>query len=309
MIKYLIRIGNDRCIFILIQIASFFHLKKVLGAIFDNTLSMVAEKKYRGIDEFVFRVENIQVIFAIDDLYSKKWFYLGYRDGKVYERSATKLLINNLKKGMCFIDVGAHIGDYSIIASKVVGDQGRVYAFEIDEFNYSLLDKNVKINKINNVETHHMGISDKKGKIKYIRVSASGNPLNHLVFNNEKLKDKDVVSVDCISLDEFCSKENIKPDVIKIDVEGAELKVINGMEKLLRNPNVKIFCEIHPYQLTCFGNTVNQILDKLTALGLDIFKIQNIGANGPEIKLRPLGKGISDLSNNTIIYAYHNNNN
>jgi len=308
MMDFRLKIGNDKSIFFLERMLLFFHLEKPLIKLSDMIFYMIAEKKYGDVNELQYKVEDVQVTYAIDDPYSKKWFYLRCKNGRVHEEPATRLLIHDLKDGMCFIDIGAHIGYHTVIASKIVGEQGVVHAFEIDEFNYSLLKKNLEKSKVNNVKAHHIAISDSEDKIQYVRVIDSANPLNHLVYNNETQKNDDIVTVDGISLDEFCYKEKTTPDVIKLDVEGAEYKAIIGMKKLLSNPDIKLFCEIHPYQLSCFGHTVKQVLDIIKACGMEMFEILDMRKYDRDIRLRPITDKDCEINGNTMIYACHKNN-
>src|SRR3989344_2665787 len=80
---------------------------------------------------------------------------------KTWSKHETKLVSKYLKKGDVFVDVGAHIGYFTLLASKIVGPVGRVYAFEPNTNNFKLLQKNVKRNKLNNVICINKAIADK----------------------------------------------------------------------------------------------------------------------------------------------------
>jgi protein-L-isoaspartate O-methyltransferase len=109
--------------------------------------------------EFVLQVEHICVSFVTDDPWARKWFHPRLGSGKLHEEPVVRLLIHNVKQGMCFFDVGACLGYYTVIASRAVGIHGVVHAFELDEFNCSILEMNLKRNDCRNVEVHHIAVS------------------------------------------------------------------------------------------------------------------------------------------------------
>lgn len=84
--------------------------------------------------EVSLRVGSLQAYFVIDDYRSKQWFHAVGGNWNLHEEPVARLLIHSPGQGMCFFDVGAHFGYYSVIASKIVRAQGTVYAFELDEF-------------------------------------------------------------------------------------------------------------------------------------------------------------------------------
>ena len=305
MIDYITRLGNSKCVILVDRLLSTSGLKQQLIEAFSKIVDKRFEKKYGHQKEFVFKFKDIQVSFTTDDLYSRLWFYISCCNGRVYEQPVLELIIDNLKKGMCFIDVGASLGYYTLIASKVVGTQGKVYAFELDEFNNSVLQKNLEINKCTNVKAYHTAVSDSIGKISYVRETDSASPWHHLNYSYIVPKCNNIATVDCISLDEFCDKANVTPNIVKIDVEGAELEVFNGMKNLLSYPGIKLFCEIHPRRLAHFGHTVKQVVDKLYESGMEVFEIMGMRMYDPETGLRSVKEKHAKITTNTMLYAYH----
>jgi FkbM family methyltransferase len=305
MADFFNRLGNSKCAIYIDRVLSTSGLKQQLIGAFSRIVDKQFEKRYGHQKEFVLKFKDIQVSFTTDDLYSRLWLYTSCRDGRVYEQPVTELLIRNLKKGMCFIDVGASLGYYTVIASKVVGTQGMVYAFELDEFNYSVLQKNLEINKCTNVKAYHTAVSDAKGKVRYVRETDSASPWHHLTYSYVVPKGNNIVTVDCISLDEFCTKANVIPNIVKIDVEGAELEVFNGMKRLLSYPGIKLFCEVHPRRLAHFGHTVKQVVDKLYESGMEVFEIMGVRMHDPEAGLRSVKEKSANITTNTMLYAYH----
>ena len=149
----------------------------------------------------------------------------------VWEKFETECVKKIIKKGYLVIDVGANIGYYSLIFSKLTGNDGKVFAFEPEPSNFDLLKKNVEINKCQNVVLEQKAISDKKGRIKlYLHEKNSGG---HRLYSFDYIQR--FVEVDVTSLDDYFDQYDSKIDFIKIDVEGLEVTVMQGMKSLLKN--------------------------------------------------------------------------
>ena len=161
-----------------------------------------------------------------------------------WEPKTVKWLKNNLKAGQTFVDVGAHIGLYTVLASKLVGDTGKVYAFEPSTKCYETLIKNINLNNCNNVSAFKLGLSDKNMMSRLYRptsnyiqqfiqdVVESKNELGGLVkYNSQDVLNSN--NFENIVLNRLDSILDSSPDVIKIDTEGAELLVLKGMGNLL----------------------------------------------------------------------------
>src|SRR5690606_20194069 len=112
---------------------------------------------------------------------------------------------------------------------------GSVYAFDTDLKSCQLVERNAKLNNLNNVFTQHAAVADKAGVVK-IKNLEFPNP--GLVINSRI--GADAIEVKSISIDEFVEQHQITPDFIKVDVEGAEGLVVLGMEKTLQLPNLTL---------------------------------------------------------------------
>ena len=178
----------------------------------------------------------------------------------------TQTVKDNVHLGDFVVDLGANIGYYTCLLAKLVGKDGKVFAFEPDPRNLKLLEKNVKVNEYNNVVIVDKAVSDVNGTCTlYCSQKKFGAST---IFESEKTKTKDLFPVksETVSLDYYFKKLNLhnKIDFIKIDIEGAEFKAFNGMKKILQlNSNLKIFTEITPLLLDDANSTVKQVLDFL----------------------------------------------
>jgi FkbM family methyltransferase len=153
------------------------------------------------------------------------------------------------KPGDVVIDVGAHIGKYTIIASKRIGANGKVIAIEAHPVNYEMLNRNIKLNELTNVTTLNYAVYSKEAKIKLF---LPDEKLNHTIYNTlipSRAKDEErFIEVNANTLDNLLQKDGIPQEVnwIKIDVEGAELEVLKGAHDIMsKSNNIVVFMEVH----------------------------------------------------------------
>jgi FkbM family methyltransferase len=142
-----------------------------------------------------------------------------------YEADKQKSLQRLLRRGDCFLDVGAHVGFYSLLASRIVGRTGRVVAFEPLPRNLHFLERHLRLNGIRNVSVFEAAVSDTVGILDFAEGEDS---------SSGRLDQRGTLRVETITLDSLWQKKAIpSPRVIKIDVEGAEAAVLNGASALL----------------------------------------------------------------------------
>ncbi len=190
-----------------------------------------------------------------------------------WERGTTRLFKDIIQKGMVVLDIGANIGYFTLIAAKLVGEEGRVFAFEPEPYNFSLLVRNIKLNGYHNVIPTQIAISDKNGravifldKTRWTHHSLSRANVTNFSGNS--------VEVDVQTLDDFLKDFGHRVDFAKIDVEGAELAVIQGMENIIEsNKNLKLVVEFSPEGLRCFGSSPQEFLNRLMGYGFKLYQI------------------------------------
>ena len=156
-----------------------------------------------------------------------------------YEKLELKMLQTLLKPSMNFVDAGANIGIHTITAARSIGDMGRVFSFEPESENFRLLTENVQANKCHNVTLINSALGDKKGKLNlFLAKNSIGT---HTLIDDKKVHEKKTVQVDITTLDEYLSSIKQKIDIMKIDVEGFEPKVIEGAKSTLKNVRYLFF--------------------------------------------------------------------
>lgn len=189
-----------------------------------------------------------------------------------YEPIQTKVFLESLKPGSIVFDIGANVGYYTVLASKVVGKKGKVYAFEPDPGNLKLLQKNIKLNACRNVKVFGSAVG-KKNTTEVLRVDEANPGESHL---GGKSHDKNIM-VQTVTLDSFTKKRNIKhADTIKMDVEGSEIDILlGGKDFLKRNKKARIFTECHMNTLKRIGKKPGELVSLLERMGFRIEYILN----------------------------------
>jgi FkbM family methyltransferase len=173
-----------------------------------------------------------------------RW-HKAYLEGS-YEPAIQRFLHEHLQPGDVFYDIGAHIGFFSTIAARLVGDSGKVFAFEAAPENASALDQNIRRNSLRQVEINQVAVWSKCGTLSFGRpyAGALAGSVLEVNPNAAPVHDDLQIEVPAITLDCFV-KKHLPPTLIKIDVEGAEAEVLEGAQKLFQQSWPVLICEIH----------------------------------------------------------------
>lgn len=191
------------------------------------------------------------------------------RDG-YFEPYETTLIESQVKPGDVVLDIGANIGYYTLIFARLVGDKGRVYAFEPDPTNFRLLKKNVRANGYQNVIFVNKAVAEASGPLSlYLCPDNKGD---HRIFASED--DRDAISIQATTLDEHFADYQGKIDFIKMDIQGSEGRAVRGMQQVLRrHHDVKIITEFWPAGLRRSGIEAKEYLADLERQGFGLFRI------------------------------------
>jgi FkbM family methyltransferase len=178
-----------------------------------------------------------------------------------------------LHPGMTVLDVGASFGLYAVAAGRVVGPAGRVFAFEPARRSAAALRRHLAWNDVGDrVEVVEAAVAERTGDAAFFEQETSflASLVEQAARQEEWRAEQPVVQrrVPTVSLDGFCREHGLRPDVVKVDVEGAEAAVLRGAHELLAAHRAHLFLEIH----LRFGTDA---LDELTAAG---WKCEQLGA-------------------------------
>ena len=175
------------------------------------------------------------------------------------EPESTKIFMKELSEGMKVVDIGANIGYYVLVESRIVGNRGTVYAIEPEPRNFQLFKHNVELNDYSDrVEPFNIAIGNKTGK-ELFEISDKCN--THRIAKPNS-SDK-CIEVPITTLDEFL--EDRSADFVRMDAEGYEYFIILGMKKTLeKNHPLKLFIEVHPKLIKQYGGDVEDMLKLLS---------------------------------------------
>jgi FkbM family methyltransferase len=178
-----------------------------------------------------------------------------------YDALQIKLLISKLGPGDTAIDIGAHYGAYSLIMAAKCGQDGQVISFEPDPYARKIFQRNIALNPaVLAPKVEHFACSDRSGKATlYSRGGNSQSSLARSAVEFSPEQKSEEFTVDMVSLDAYLSRESIPmPKWVKIDAEGAEIRILKGATQLLLS-GAGIICELHPYAWPEFGNTFAEL--------------------------------------------------
>jgi FkbM family methyltransferase len=203
-------------------------------------------------------VDSIAAAFLADEGYLQK--------------GETRVFKRIVREGMTIVDIGAHIGYYTLMAAKLVGEKGKVFAFEPDPDNYRLLVKNIEANGYNNVIPVPKAVSNQAGTTKlFLSPEDSGA---HRIYNSHDGRKS--IQVETVTLDGFFKDKENRIDIIKMDIEGAEIAALQGMKKILKNDDLKLLTEFWPQAIRTFGYSPEDGLSELVGYGFRLFCINEL---------------------------------
>jgi FkbM family methyltransferase len=180
-----------------------------------------------------------------------------------WEPEIVKAITEIVHEGFVAIDVGAHLGYYALVLSRLVGSNGKVIAFEPIPLNFRILSENIELNHCKNIRAVDKAVSDRSGRCE----GAPPVETNSGSFSLIKKEGAPTIAVDAISLDDFLKDWDCPIDFIEIDVEGAEGLVIEGARKTIESYRPILLVEIHHFGAHLESSEVPR---QLTELGYQL---------------------------------------
>ncbi len=211
--------------------------------------------------------------FAVDtrDLIQRYVYLFG-----VWEPHMTGWLQRRLRPGDTFVDVGAHVGYFSMLAAGLVGDAGRVVAVEASPEFYGRLQGHADLNGFGNVRAVNAAVSDSRETLTFILASSINTGANSIVPYDGPVESS--FETEARPLPELLESDEVaRARVIKVDVEGAEGKVARGMAPLLDQlrPDAEITIEVTPERMAQLGDSVEELMETMTRAGFHAYRLAN----------------------------------
>jgi FkbM family methyltransferase len=194
-----------------------------------------------------------------------------YVDGR-YEPNEMYAMANLLRSGMCFIDVGANEGIFTLLAAAAVGPTGTVHAFEPSPRERARLSSNLALNGLHNVRVHPIALGSSR-RTASLSVSDQEHPGHNTLggFGYRETSHAYSVEVAVEALDDVVEREGLdRVDLIKIDVEGSETAVLRGAGDTLRKFRPVIIVEAQETSLREMGSSVQELVDIIQGHGYDV---------------------------------------
>jgi len=253
--------------------------KKHLGLSTKNKKRYWSLKK-KGNHNFVYHLDDLDFYLKLntsDDSVAKKVFFGNY------EKGTCRFIQKILRGGEVVYDIGANIGFYTILFSRLVGDTGKIHAFEPSQREYHSLCENISLNKLNNVVLNQLGISNQNTLAtlnvlkdeKFGAYNTLGKVTHHAVRNAEINQE----TIRLTTLDSYFENYSSKiPNLLKVDVEGVEKLVFQGGRSILKSEDAPlIVCEICEETLEGTNSSSEEICQLLKQYGYSIYNLDNDG--------------------------------
>lgn len=209
----------------------------------------------------------------------------------VWEPNLTAWIAHSLSPGDTFVDVGANIGYFSALAAGIVKGQGSIVSIEGMPRTCDVLKANFQLNRIRNGRIVPMAVWDGVGNIEMFGpCTGVVGTASAIKSSAEKWDYKSKVMVPCAPLSSILTTEEIKAArIVKIDVEGAEWRVVSGMSELMKNgrDDLEIVLEVNPDSLRLEGQSCQDLYARFRKSGFYPYQIENLYGDLSRICLRP----------------------
>lgn len=225
--------------------------------------------------------KDLKMKLDLDEWIQQQIYFLGYFDPR-----GIRYIKNQLYEGEVFVDIGANVGAYSLVASRLVGKSGKVIAFEPASKTFLRHTKNIIMNGLTNIILERKAVLDKNTQID-IYISTRHNMGMSSIFHHAS-ESGVTEKVETISLDEYAEKKNIsKISLVKIDIEGSEMLALRGMRKIIEQFRPRILIELKEETLSGSDYQVNDIIEFLIHAGYEKFIIDEQGNVSNDLKQQP----------------------
>lgn len=221
--------------------------------------------------------QDIIMNIRLSEHMQRRIFWMGYCSGNI-----VLLLKEKLKLGMTFVDVGANVGEITLIAAKLVGKTGRVISFEPVTSTFEKLRENINLNRFEHVSLMKYGLGEESQDNIPI-YSSSGNLSSDencglASLYNKSRSERPIDNISIRTMDDIVGSLGLASvDLIKVDIEGGEMSFLVGAEKLLRERCPMLIVEVQEYTSQQAGWNILQLFNYLEGFGYEFFDITKKG--------------------------------
>ncbi len=224
--------------------------------------------------------DNIRIVTSLSDHIESQVFWQGFQEA---DEGVIILLKHYLPVNGIFIDVGANIGTFTLVAAHQAR-QGQVHAFEPSAHHFARLARNVELNHFSNVVLNQKGLYDQQGEAVLFLPSRAGEMNNSGAASLYPASEARQVSesISLVRLDDYIRDKNLeRVDIIKIDIEGAEIKALNGAKESLMRLRPLVLMELDLDNLSRANCSPKEVFDFWKSLNYEISIIRVTGETVP----------------------------
>ena len=196
-------------------------------------------------------------------------------EDRCWEPFETSILVASLQEGHCFLDIGANIGYFTLVAASLVGDEGLVYSVEPEPSNFHLMTKSLYLNKLSDrVIAKRLALSNRDGREKLFL--SPNNLGDHQLYPDTTVRES--ISVILRHGSRLLSTDIKRLDFIKIDTQGSEYQILEGLKPLLSKWSSlpRMLIELTPFSLRMAGNSGTELVNLLEALGARLWIVDHV---------------------------------
>jgi FkbM family methyltransferase len=240
--------------------------------------------RYLEVHPRAFKVRTVfgaQLQGTTSDFIQRRVYLFG-----VWEPNLTHWIANRLEPGDTFVDVGANIGYYSLLASGLVGE-GEIFAIEASPPIYAELLRHLHLNSTRNVRPINIAVSSHSGRTRLFLKQLESPGTTSMVEEEGASLQAETEMAPMTAL--FTKEAFSRIRLIKIDVEGAEWSVVKGLAELLEHSSLdlEILVEVNPKRIMLEGGTISELIAVFKQAGFHAYRIANDYSYEAYAKFRP----------------------
>lgn len=252
-------------------------------------------REWRRFSCLAYDIQNTRALFSLDDFYSARFFGRPGRRWYEHEPGVSAALFMRMRSAKSFADIGANLGFFTILAG-LANQNARVLTVEMDRSLYAVIKRNIELNGLRHVNVESCAVGREFGEVSY-----TPHALSFLckVANESVGPFATQATAPVVRLEDLFEKVGFVPEVIKMDIDGAELGALQGMGQVLDRDRPDLFLEVHHKFLPDFGGSVPEVGELLASCGYRCFVIQEYRSGSVSAGRWPEVQDFSQLTSAT----------